>query len=222
MARRTFLAVDKVLLVGGRLCLDFVNTTGSRERKECRERLRSYDDVFIWSRRAGIVGESAANALRKRAASRPVLATRVLVQAIRFRECLYRVFRSSLERKAPASADIRLLSRMASIAREKQRFEPDQSMWRWRWHAPSGQLDDVLWPIAESAISLLTSDDMDRLRQCGECDWLFIDETKNKSRRWCKKTCGDRVKARRYYKRRRLALRRVLATQTLTNRTKSS
>ena len=57
--------------------------------------------------------------------------------------------------------------------------------------------------LALSAVELLCSSELARLAKCGDCDWLFLDTSKNKSRRWCKKTCGDRVKSRAYYRRRK-------------------
>src|SRR5947207_2841413 len=62
-------------------------------------------------------------------------------------------------------------------------------------------LDAAMQPLVESAVSLLTSAKMERLRRCGNstCYWLFIDETKNHSRRWCEMaSCGNVVKVRRH------------------------
>jgi predicted RNA-binding Zn ribbon-like protein len=64
----------------------------------------------------------------------------------------------------------------------------------------------MLWPIVRSAAELLTSEDLGRVRRCGRegCDWLFVDSSKNRSRRWCSmEMCGSRVKSRRYYYRKR-------------------
>jgi len=58
-------------------------------------------------------------------------------------------------------------------------------------------LEAILWPIAGSAGELLTSDDLGRVRQCGgkTCRWMFVDRSKNRSRRWCDmKVCGNRPK----------------------------
>jgi len=57
------------------------------------------------------------------------------------------------------------------------------------------------WPTVASAVELLTSERLTRTKRCGECDWLFVDESKNRSRTWCKKLCGDRTRARRHYDR---------------------
>ena len=65
----------------------------------------------------------------------------------------------------------------------------------------------MLWPIVESAAELLTSERRSRIGQCADdrgCGWLFLDATKNRSRRWCAMgDCGNRAKARRHYLRTR-------------------
>jgi predicted RNA-binding Zn ribbon-like protein len=79
--------------------------------------------------------------------------------------------------------------------------------WRWRWAGDAESepaLDRVLWPVARSAAELLTSDDLAAVRECAapDCRWLFLDRSRNRSRRWCAMaTCGNRSKARRHYRR---------------------
>ena len=61
----------------------------------------------------------------------------------------------------------------------------------------------MLWPVVQSAVDLMTSPELDRVGQCADdrgCGWLFVDTTKNRSRRWCDmRDCGNRAKARRHY-----------------------
>ncbi|MBB4350454.1 MULTISPECIES: CGNR zinc finger domain-containing protein [Rhizobiaceae] len=53
---------------------------------------------------------------------------------------------------------------------------------------------------AYSALRLLSDTEKKRIRICGNCGWLFIDRSKNRSRIWCDMTvCGNRVKAARHY-----------------------
>jgi predicted RNA-binding Zn ribbon-like protein len=79
---------------------------------------------------------------------------------------------------------------------------------RWTVDGEADELDVALRPIVESAVSLMTSPRMARLRRCGNatCYWLFIDETKNASRRWCEMaSCGNVMKVRRHRARARRA-----------------
>ncbi len=77
----------------------------------------------------------------------------------------------------------------------------------WDWQDdPEPALDRVLWPIIRSAAQLLIADELSRLKLCDadDCGWLFVDGSRNRSRRWCDMSdCGNRAKARRYRERQR-------------------
>ena len=86
---------------------------------------------------------------------------------------------------------------------------PTADTFNWSWAAGQDDLDYMLWPVVRTAADLLTSDDLLRVRECARtgCDWLFVDLSKNHSRRWCSMNmCGSRVKARRYYQRRKVMI----------------
>ena len=65
----------------------------------------------------------------------------------------------------------------------------------WDWERP-----DPLWPVAIAAVDLLRSPDrLARVKLCAQCSWLFVDRSRNGSRRWCSMgECGAQVKMRRY------------------------
>jgi predicted RNA-binding Zn ribbon-like protein len=57
---------------------------------------------------------------------------------------------------------------------------------------------------ARSAIRLLADAETERLKICGNCGWLFLDRSRNRSRMWCDMAvCGNRAKASRHYHRKR-------------------
>ncbi len=67
-------------------------------------------------------------------------------------------------------------------------------------------LGRALWPLVRSAVDLLTSPDLERLKLCeaDDCGWLFVDASRNRSRRWCDMSgCGNLAKVRRFRARRR-------------------
>ena len=76
----------------------------------------------------------------------------------------------------------------------------EEGLFRWSW-AEEEALDCMLWPVVRSAAELLNSDLLSRVRVCpaDDCAWLFLDQSRNRSRRWCDmSTCGNRSKARRF------------------------
>ncbi|MBN1859137.1 CGNR zinc finger domain-containing protein [Candidatus Bipolaricaulota bacterium] len=87
------------------------------------------------------------------------------------------------------------------MRRSEERFQ-------WGWSDAEDQLEWPVWILARSAADLLTSDERDRVRRCAgpDCGWLFVDISRNHSRRWCDMAdCGNRAKARRSYARKRQA-----------------
>src|ERR687888_470126 len=73
----------------------------------------------------------------------------------------------------------------------------------WSWADAAVRLDAPLWPLVRLAAELLVGPELERVRECaaGDCRWLFLDTSKNRSRRWCDmKSCGNRAKVRRFYR----------------------
>jgi len=67
----------------------------------------------------------------------------------------------------------------------------------WNWDVDADALDAPVCPIALSAAELLISEERQRIGQCADdrgCGWLFLDTSKNHSRRWCDiNDCGNRL-----------------------------
>src|SRR5215831_16728549 len=195
-------------LSGGRLCLDFANTLGDKRVTQPREGLNTYADLVSWSRQAGIVSASSARRLLEEGSRHPRRAAAVLERARQLREAIYRIWAGEVRREDPALADLGLLNSVVAEALTHQRLVREGDRYALGWD--DGQaLESILWPVAKSAAELLTSEEGKLVRQCEgfaatECAWLFIDETRNRSRRWCSMTsCGNRAKARRHYQRSR-------------------
>lgn len=194
-------------LVGGRLCLDLANTVSTRAGPLHREYLASYDDLVSWSRHAGVLTDHEAQCLRREAADRPAEAAAVLDRAIALRETIYRIFAAIARQQTPPAPDIAALNVALAQVLGRLRVVSSGDAFEWQWIRDPHALDAMLWPVMRSAADLLTSADLRRVRQCARregCDWLFVDTSKNQSRRWCSmSTCGSRDKARRYYQRKR-------------------
>jgi len=189
-------------LIGGRLCLDFINTVDCRNSDHSREYLSTYPNLISWSQHANILTENEARDLLQEAALHPADARIVLERAITTREALHRIFCAIANHRLPATTDIGVLNAEMSIAMAQLRLEPASAPSPWTYTFKERKLDQMLWPIIHSAAELLTSDKLDRICECqGEnCGWLFIDMSRNRSRRWCDmKDCGNRAKARRHY-----------------------
>jgi predicted RNA-binding Zn ribbon-like protein len=199
MRPRKFLAVEAVQLVGGRVCLDFVNTTGTRSSATPRERLNTYRDALTWSRRVGIIDATTHRLLNKRATVQAAEAATALRALRERRELFYRLLCAAIERKPPPDRLVSAMNRLWHELERRRALVFDGKKYVLRFRSAPTDFDALIWPIMFSVVDLFTSPDITRVKRCGECDWLFLDESKNGSRTWCKKECGDRVRARRHY-----------------------
>jgi predicted RNA-binding Zn ribbon-like protein len=193
-------------LVGGRLCLDFINTVHNYRSDTPRDDISNYSDLVAWSWRAGIVDDAEKRLLNREALQRPGEALAATENVRRLREGLYRLFAATAEGKPADGEDLAILNAALSEALVQSQIILRAEGFTWSWSKEGRMLDRLLWPVVRSAADLLTSTDLSRLRRCAgdDCTWLFLDTSKNHSRRWCEmKVCGNRVKVRRHYQRSR-------------------
>jgi predicted RNA-binding Zn ribbon-like protein len=191
-------------LVGGALCLDFTNTVHSHEAKHAADELVVYDDLVLWGRRSGVLEDADAQRLLDLAAAHPRKAQAVLRRARALRRVIFDVFEAIADGCEPNQTD---LTRLSDVWRQmigEGAISRTADGYDWAWHRSPDAMDRMLWPITRSAVDLLTSPDLGRIHKCAaeNCTWLFIDLSKNRSRRWCEmSSCGNRAKSRRHYRR---------------------
>jgi predicted RNA-binding Zn ribbon-like protein len=191
-------------ITGGALCLDFANTVDNRPQKQPRELLHRFADLLAWSRQAGALAAKQAAHLERVAARHPHAARATLRSARELREALFRIFSAAAAGRPALAVDIALFNAAAASAFRHLRIGRTRRGFAWQWQVDPAALDRMLWPVLRSAADLLTSRDLQRVRECAAhtCGWLFLDRSKNGSRRWCNmQVCGNRAKARRFYKR---------------------
>ena len=173
-------------LIGGALCLDFVNTVDPRHEPGRREYLDDYAALVAWGVHAGAIETSQGERLREAAAGVPAEAEHVLSRAIRLREALYPLFRRAARGQPPGPDDLGVLQAELPRALPHLRVTWSPSGYAREWERGSPALDQVLWPVAWSAAELLVQGPLERIRECpgqDTCGWLFLDLSKNRSRR---------------------------------------
>jgi predicted RNA-binding Zn ribbon-like protein len=194
-------------LNAGRLCLDFTNTVRARPLSEKVDLITSYADLLSWARQATILTPGEAAALAETARQQPRAAADALAQAGSLREALYGLFSARAAGLPAPASDLHTVNRAIGKAMTRAGLSPSAGGgFEWGWPGASLGLDRVAWWVARSAAELLTSKQLTGVRECAgyDCGRLFMDGTKNRSRRWCDMaTCGNRAKGRRHYERRK-------------------
>ena len=190
-------------LLGGCPCLDFVNTLDLRGTDLPLEFLHTYQDLVAWSRHAGTISTQEAGIISQRSKNRPSKQTKVLGKAIKLRETIYRVFSSLSEGRPAATEDLAVFNKFLSRTMKNSQIVRTKDGYNWDSKGEMAKLDWILNPLIRSAADLLISDERKSVKKCGDpaCGWLFLDTSRNKSRRWCDMSdCGNRAKASRFYK----------------------
>ncbi|MBS0419923.1 MAG: CGNR zinc finger domain-containing protein [Proteobacteria bacterium] len=191
-------------LLASHPALDFVNTLDNRfVDSGPSELLPRYADLLAFVEQTALVSTRAVNGLTDRADS--PRARKVLAQAHTLREALAAVVYAS----AATADSMSVLETACKAAQQHQELEwkrngtTDGSAWQagWKWGRSETELELPVWALAKSAMELLTSPVVQHVRTCKSdtCRWVFLDTSKNHSRRWCDmKICGNRMKARRF------------------------
>ena len=174
-------------------CLLFTNTVGERNGPGRSERFQAVDDLKRWLETKGILLPGSAPAIED---------PRNLERALRLREAIYGVGSAIANHEQPEEDDLSELNWNVQRAIVAARLEPGDQSLVWDTEPQRTTIAGCLGLIALSAAGLFTSDRADRVRECGNhtCGWLFLDLSKNRSRKWCDMSdCGNVAKARRYY-----------------------
>lgn len=187
-------------------CLEFSRTTGWEARDRPDDDLDDYEGLLDWAEAEGVVGAETARELRRDAGARPEAAARVLEEARRLRAALYEVLTSVAREDDPPGEALEALNACLREAGARLRLSGEGRSYGWSFDASAREhLEWPVWRVARSAAELLTSDEeVRRLKLCDahDCGWLFVDASRNRSRRWCDMAdCGNRAKARRYRER---------------------
>jgi predicted RNA-binding Zn ribbon-like protein len=188
----------------GAACLDLANTVDSRDSDEPEEHLHTYADLLRWARQGGLIDQATHDGLARAAGEGPDRADAALAAARTLREAVDRAFRAIAGRAAPAPADLATIQERYADAMRHAHLAPTSGGFGWVW---PDQPDKPVWLVARSAVDLASTGPLDRLKVCASDGWcaaLFLDVSKNRSRRWCTMAgCGNEVKFKRQAARRR-------------------
>ena len=187
---------------GGQLAIDFTNTVGSRGAAR-EEHFNAYGDVVAWAEARGVVTRAESKRLRAGAERRPRDAREALMLLVALRESLYRVIAAAGAGRAAPAADLARVNAAVAAASAGAHLAPRRGRLVLAYDPPAADSlsQPIATPVVRAAVDLLTGGALERVRTCADdsCAWLFLDTTRNRTRRWCDmKMCGNRNKVRRF------------------------
>jgi predicted RNA-binding Zn ribbon-like protein len=195
-------------LVGGDLILDLANTTDRHGEQGAADDLApGYANVVDWFEYADVLDAQQSRRLLLVAGKNPRDAAAIRRRLMALRDATYAIILAIIDQGAPETPDLDVLNEELARARAARDLVASHGGLDWDWVAPIG-LDRVLWEASLAAERLLTSDRLARLRQCDapDCQRVFLDTSRNGSRRYCTSTgCGAVERIRRFRDRQRPA-----------------
>jgi predicted RNA-binding Zn ribbon-like protein len=184
-------------LESGSLCLDFANTVDWRGSGQPVDRLSNYLDLIAWAEAAGTIPADQAHHLRQ-VVSPDGEAREAFERSVRLREAIYGIFSRLAGEEEANPDDLAILNDILPESLAHLQIVSSADGFEWQWLDEPPVLDRIIWPVVRNVADLLTSEALHRVRGCG---YLFIDTSRNRSRRWCSmESCGNRAKARRHYR----------------------
>jgi predicted RNA-binding Zn ribbon-like protein len=192
-------------LKSGHPVLEFTNTVSNHASEQPGETLFKYEDLLTWAKRVGLLAGEQVQRFTRKAAAQPGAAAAAFDRSLELREALYRIFVAQTKGTSPSAEDLALLNSILAQLTSGAQIGYHAGRFAWQWNFDENALETPLWLIALSAVELITSENNKWVGQCADedgCGWLFLDTSKNHSRRWCDiNDCGNRAKQRRYQKR---------------------
>ncbi len=196
-------------LRGGVPCLDLANTEAYRGTGQEADLLHSYEMLVSWSLVAGALQPAEAGPLLQAAAEAPDVATEQLARIRELRQAIYVVMQSVAQRAEPPVAALATLNAFLAESQVHGQIVRSNGDYEVRFR-PEDDMALPIWRLTDSAARLLLSPDRENVRECPghDCGWLFLDTTKNHSRRWCDSAdCGNKARVRAFAQRKREAAR---------------
>jgi predicted RNA-binding Zn ribbon-like protein len=189
-------------LDGGAACLDFVNSGYDREKGVVAERIHSYEDLLTLAERLNLFDKAYLNTLNKEALQSKKNAEQALTFARNCRKILYDLFTAVALRRADR-LDPEVIADLNQLFAEARRLDLlyiNDNELQFSFQPASGDLLAPVWRLVLSSYELLREGNLQFIKQCQRCSWLFIDKTKSHRKKWCSmESCGNAQKTKRYY-----------------------
>ena len=196
--------IDDIALDGGCLCFDFINTRGTWKEEGKKDFFNDYFDLVKFLRRQNTFELSYLEKLGNLANSNYAKSLEVYTEFFELRGMLHKIFSSinkgvNVEPKTQEAFNRYLSEYGTSISLnfEKGTFKIGNVF-------QGNSLREPILLIIQSAKNVIEDYPNNKIKQCSECGWIFLDRTKNNRQKYCNPAiCGTRVKMRNYYQRKK-------------------
>jgi len=194
--------IETLELDGGWLCLDFINTVRSRTKEPNVCYLPTNDEVLKWAKRVKLFSHKDIREIMEYNKEHPDIAEKEHKKVIDIRETLCKIFTAIANNLPPSESLLEKFNKYLSESFNNLKIVVNNNrVVTEDWQKKDAGMHQFQLLIIRSAYELLKSDLLATLKRCDNCGWLFLDRSKNRSRRWCNmETCGSSEKSKKYYR----------------------
>lgn len=200
--------VETMALDGGSPAIDLVNSGYAVQPGQIVERLFEYGDFLRLAARHGIIDRNVLLTLTAQALASPKTAENTLKEIKEFRIALYNIL-CALSKQDGSKIDdpsLNIFNRYLSKALSFRVISIENTLPVRDWKSNDHDLKQPFRQYCLFAYEVLTGSKNKFIKQCAGCAWLFVDESKNRKRKWCDmQICGASDKAKRYYQKKKLS-----------------
>jgi predicted RNA-binding Zn ribbon-like protein len=178
------------LLIGGRLALDFVNSSSLSEPPD-------WEGFIHFLEASRVVSQERGSHLLALPQTDPRTAGELLSRASLLRESLRGIFGALVRKERVAREWVSSINEILRITEGHDELIWENGQWRLEFLASQGGLDWLLAAVARSAAEILVEGPAARVRVCSNpaCGLFFADMSRTRRRRWCSMArCGNRHK----------------------------
>lgn len=182
---------------GGHLILDFVNTVDDDGKTRFLNAIPDWGLVLEWSRKAALLNSTEVNRLSERVNDQGT--DREFDKLLEFREVVWRELSCFAGNGPTNTKNLAELSEAIRWVLDHSVLEPHDRTFRWVSSIDKLGLKLIRARLALALFDLMSASEVHRLKECGRCTGLFLDQGRGRGRAWCRmKTCGNRAKVERF------------------------
>lgn len=194
---------EKWNMPAGNVALSFANTMDWHASEQPIELLTSYKEFTAWARDYAVISQAQKDELDAQAENDLDKSRKQLTDVQKIRDVLFRIFEAEAHERDVDLKDLDYLMHKYTQAMDHAKISNDGIRYAITWPKDATDLEHPIWEIVRGSIELLLSENRIHVGQCADdrgCGFLFLDTSKNHSRRWCSmENCGNRAKAQRHY-----------------------
>ena len=168
------------------LCLDFVNTQWFCKHKPFKENLLDIQwrkNFFEkWNIVVEDINEEEVNTL------------------INFRSELFQILSQTCIEKTVSEESLRFFNKYLDRVNLTSKIEYKDNLFKIEMVPDAAGINLILYKIMLSCAELICTYNIEYLKMCSnpECDWIFYDDSKSHTRKWCDNKCASLMKVRKY------------------------